>query len=122
MAWVLQDGILLYADFCHHVVFKKGIFYGSDTILSVLDMHNIHIKVESCGLLSLNIKIKSSELTWLKYDRPFTVIMDKAKFKKFKADCKAVKYYDAKIKEFLYNEIQLDEKGLCDIISDFVRI
>ena len=118
---LLKDSISLFSDYNRHVFYKKGVFYGLDNILSILDMHNINISIRVSNIIELDIKIKRPDW-WTGYHRSFSVIMSKAKFKKFKIDCRKVKHYNRELTKFLYDEIRLDEKGLCDIITNFAII
>jgi hypothetical protein len=50
------------------------------------------------------------------------LFMSSRAYNKLKYDIKLITNHRKNLNKFLYNEIKLDEKGLCDIISDFVRI
>ena len=63
------------------------------------------------------------EVVVLQYDTAmWQLITNKFVYKKLRSDIKMLTSRNEKLNKFLYDEIQLDEKGLCDIITNFAII
>jgi hypothetical protein len=71
----------------------------------------------------------NSPLKWFQFDDivvinvPLCPVSFKLKrYMKLESDVELLTNHSSKISKFLYDEIQLDELGLCNIVADFIQI
>ena len=110
----LPGSIILFKDRVAVIFWKEKLY-----------MNNCTRTVE---IIPKKIDISWNELleevgVFIPYNESIQILfMPSRVYNKLKSDVKLITNHRKNLNKFLYNEIQLDEKGLCDIVSDFVRI
>ena len=95
----VNSGVKLLKFFNTYVCYKHGLYYGNELITKISVMkQNYYVKV------SLN---------------EFNLLISVAEYKKLRKEIKMLKGYKKELNKFLYDDIRLDELGLCSIISDY---
>jgi len=94
-----ESGITLLKFLNTFVWYKHGLYYGNELITKIKVMEqDYYVKV------SLN---------------EFNLLISVAEYKKLRKEVKMLKGYKKELNKFLYDDIMLDEIGLCIIISDY---
>ena len=96
------------------VIFWKQKLYLNDCRKTVV-VNPENIRIFQFEDITKVVVIQSDTAMW-------QLITNEFVYKKLMSDIKMLTSRDKKLNEFLYDEIQLDEKGLCDIITNFAII
>ena len=95
----INGGLKLLKVFNTYVCYKHELYYGNELITKInVVEQNYYVKV------SLN---------------EFNLLISVAEYKKLRKEIKMLKGYKKELNKFLYDDIKLDELGLCSIISDY---
>jgi hypothetical protein len=94
-----ESGITLLKFLNTFIWYKHGLYYGNELITKIKVMEqDYYVKV------SLN---------------EFNLLISVAEYKKLRKEVNMLKGYKKELNKFLYDDIMLDEIGICSIISDY---